>query len=227
MDDSREASQESSQSEYTPNDSIPITPITDVAPHSPSAKTDSTTGLDEAKDDLLPLPSPSKASRPQSQLWRRSSPGSVSGANGSQARRTTVSSIPGNDWAISPIAELSNGQSLRGSIVNSSRNSSISTNSKSSRQPSIQKTSRSGSIFSVLPFLGSPSTPVKEEDPLSTESAFVLSRLENVPLDGAEAPSPTVWLTDQLKSALRTFNDTVVGEVSPGDIDWGIYCLFN
>ena len=144
----REDSQGSNRNDDISNDSFPITPVTD---HSSSVNP--TVSSEEADDDLHSLPSPGKAEKPQIKLWRRASPGSTSGLNGSQSRRTTVSSILGNDWAISPNAEISNGKPQRPSIVHASRQSSISSNNASNRQTSIkQSSSRGGSIFSVLPF---------------------------------------------------------------------------
>jgi hypothetical protein len=156
---------------------------------------------DEA-DDVHPLPSTTKPVNKQ--FMRRSTSSGAKMPNGSQSRRTTVTNGVSvkEDWAISPQTTSSNGQSSE-SLNASRKNSSNST--------------RGSSIFSVLPFLSSSSSLAPQED--QSESAFVFSRLENSPLDGEEATSPAIWLTDQLKSAIRTFNDTVVGELAPGDVD--------
>ena len=65
----------------------------------------------------------------------------------------------------------------------------------------------------------------KAADDEDVESAFVLSRLENSPLDNVSGGSQTasVWITSQLKSAIQSLHSTMIGEISPDGIDWGTF----
>ena len=212
---SPEASLENVDNGSIAEESLPITPVTDQAPKLPNnelppSEQESVPDTHESGDAVFPLPSPvKKLSNGQSQLLRRISPKGVAGSSikVDQIRRTTTTN--GNDWALSPQGEeIPSRIQSRPNIQSSIETSRASTTSTQGRS----------SIFSVLPFLGSPTVVAKEEDP---ESAFVLSRLENNPLDGSES-TPARWLTGQLKSAFRSLHDTVVGDISPGDVDWGI-----
>jgi hypothetical protein len=206
-DDNPQISHANSPAAISSSNSALITPIADEAL---ALSSKGKIPIEEEEADNVPsLPYPANV---KPQFLRRAT------TRPQEVRQSMSSGFAGNDWAINPQKESSSVANRRSTAV-ASNGEAISSRKASSNSSA----NRGSSIFSVLPFLNSNSSLQKEEEEEDPESAFVLSRLEKSPLDGAEAASPKVWLTDQFKAALRTFNETVVGDISPGDIDWDFW----